>query len=73
MLANSGPVGASIQVIMSDRIADGFITLLELQRLDLTVESTVIRGPWKCLFDESVLERARLRLRKYGRADLAEV
>jgi hypothetical protein len=73
MLASSGPVVSCMQLIMSDRIADGFITLLELNRLDVTVEATVLRGPCKDLFDESILERARVRLRKYGRADLADI
>jgi hypothetical protein len=73
MLASSGPVVSCMQLITSDRIADGFITLLELNRLDITVEATVLRGPWKALFDDSVLERARVRLREYRRADLADI
>jgi len=53
------------------KIPDGFLTLFEKQRLDLTAEATVLRGPWKALFQSHELETARERLRKYGRPDLA--
>lgn len=71
MMAESGPAGACVRVIMSAKIPDGFLTLLELKRLDLTAEATVLRGPWKTLFEPAVLEMARKRLREYGRPDLA--
>lgn len=71
MLAESGPVGACYRVIMSAKIPDGFIRLLELKRLDLTAEATVLRGPWRALFEVAVLEQARKRLRQYERPDLA--
>lgn len=71
MMAVDGPKGACVQVIMSAKIPDGFLTLLELKRLDLTAEATVLRGPWKKLFEPAVLDRARKRLREYGRPDLA--
>jgi hypothetical protein len=72
MMAGSGPDGACIQVIMSVKIPDGFLKLLELSRLDLTAEATVLDGPWRELFDDVVLDQARKRLRQYGRADLAK-
>jgi hypothetical protein len=71
MLAESGPVGACQRVILSPRIPDGFLRLLELERLDLTAEATVLRGPWRILFGTDVLEQARKRLRQYNRPDLA--
>jgi hypothetical protein len=71
MMAESGPVGACVSVIMSSKIPDGFLTLFQKQALELTAEATVLRGPWKVLFEESVLDRARQRLRKYERPDLA--
>lgn len=73
MPVSCGPVVSCIQLNVSDRIPDGFITLLKLQRLDLTVEATVLRGPWKDLFDQSVFEQARARLQSYGRAALAGI
>ncbi|HTT84075.1 MAG TPA: hypothetical protein VMF67_11380 [Rhizomicrobium sp.] len=71
MMAVDGPKEACVQVIMSAKIPDGFLTLLELKRLDLTAEATVLRGPWKALFESEVLEEARKRLRQYQRPDLA--
>jgi hypothetical protein len=71
MMAVSGPISACEQVILSQKIPDGFLTLLELKRLDLTAEATVLRGPWKSLFGDEVLEAARKRLRDYQHSDLA--
>jgi hypothetical protein len=71
MVAESGPVGACIRVIMAPKIPDGFLRLLELKRLDLTAEATVLRQLWRALFDPAVLEQARKRLRQYNRPDLA--
>lgn len=51
MLTEGGPVGACVRVIMSAKTPDGFMTLLERKRLDLTAEATVLRGPWRILFD----------------------
>jgi len=58
-------------VIVAAKPPDGFITLLELERLDLTAEATVLRGPWKALFEEQILALARKRLTQYERPDLA--
>ena len=44
MLAESGPVGACRRVIMSAKIPDGFLALLEKERPDLTAEATVLRA-----------------------------
>jgi hypothetical protein len=71
MLAESGPVGACRRVIMAPNIPDGFIRLLELERLDLTAEATILRGPWRALFEAAVIEQAKKRLREYNRPDLA--
>jgi hypothetical protein len=71
MLAESGPVGACRRVIMSVKIPDGFLALLEKDRLELTAEATVLRGPWRALFSPEELDRARKRLRYYNRPDLA--
>jgi hypothetical protein len=71
MLAANGPIDACVKVIMSRKIPDGFLVLLEKKRLELTAEATVLRGPWKALFDPPVLNEARQRLQKYGRPDLA--
>jgi hypothetical protein len=67
MLTDYGPVGACIRVILDRRIPDGFLKLLELNRLDLTAEAVVLHLPWRNLFESAILERARGRLREYGR------
>src|SRR2546423_827026 len=59
MITESGPDGACRRVIMSQKIPDGFLKLLELKRLDLTAEAAVLRGPWRALFESEVLEEAR--------------
>jgi hypothetical protein len=41
MLAESGPIGAC----MARKIPDGFLKLLELKRLDLAAEATILRPP----------------------------
>jgi hypothetical protein len=56
---------------MSVKIPDGFLALLEKDRLELTAEATVLRGPWRALFSPEELDRARKRLRYYNRPDLA--
>src|SRR5262249_32739457 len=71
MVADVGPVQASIRVIMVPKVPDGFLKLLELKRLDLTAEATVLHKQWRALFEDDVLEQARTRLRQYSRPDLA--
>ncbi len=71
MMSKDGAVEACRQVIMVSKIPDGFLRLLELKRLELTAEATVLRGPWQALFSEAVLEQARRRLIAYRREDLA--
>lgn len=71
MLAESGGAGACRRVIMSAKIPDGFLAMLEKQRLDLTAEAAVLAGPWRALFTSEELDRARKRLREYNRPDLA--
>ena len=67
-----GAVGACKRVIMRRQPADEFITLWHLNRLDLSPENTVLRGPWRILFETDVLEKARSNLRDYERPDLAD-
>lgn len=71
MLSRYGPVEACRRVVVADKIPDGFARLLELNRLELTAEATVLRDPWRRLFSETVLDRARKRLVAFGRSDLA--
>ena len=70
MLAQHGPVNACVRVIMPEELPPGFGRLAILQRLDLTVEAAVVNGPWKILFEKSVIDRANKRLIQFERPDL---
>ena len=71
-LAENGPVEAVSRVIKSEPKTSGFTALVQLDRLDLTGEAIALSGPWKALFDPTVLDQARKRLIEYKRPDLAK-
>ena len=48
-----------------DDVSDGFTTLWELKRLDLSVEAYVLRSEYAPLFTEAERGIARARLRQY--------
>ena len=56
----------------SDPKTSGFAALADLKRLDLTGEAIALSGPWKALFDPTVLDQARKRLIQPQRPDLAK-
>ena len=58
------------RVIKSEKTC--FAAVADLKRLDLTGEAIVLRGPWKALFDPTVLDQARTRLIQPQRPDLAK-
>ncbi|MFF4890453.1 caspase family protein [Micromonospora chersina] len=66
MISTSGGLGAARQLLHAPSVSSGFTTLWEKGRLDLTVESFVLREPWTALFTEEELQIARDRLAKYG-------
>ena len=70
MIGESGPVGACRRVIVSPKLPEGFGRLAELEALHLTAEAAVVRGPWRTLFDQDIIEAANKRLRKFNRPDL---
>lgn len=45
---------------------DGFMKLVNSGRLDISLESLVLRSPWNQLFTTEELSVAEVRLRKYG-------
>ena len=59
VMLTEGAVSACIRDIMAPKIPDGFLELLERNRLDLTAEAIVLQWPWRPLFDVAVLEQAR--------------
>ena len=66
MISEHGGVETARRLIMSSSPSDGFTTLWEAGRLDLTAEALVISPRFAVLFDEAVVDRARERLGEYG-------
>ena len=66
MLTDHGPVETARRLIASDQPSDGFTTLWERNRLDLSVEATVLRPEFAVLFTEDERDACRRRLALYG-------
>jgi hypothetical protein len=66
MLANEGAVATARHLVMSTRPSEGFTTLWERGRLDLTVEAHVIDPQYADLFSDEMVDTARRRLAAYG-------
>ncbi|MFY9295511.1 MAG: hypothetical protein WAQ88_08230 [Caldicoprobacterales bacterium] len=62
MLDRRGPVEAAKILIRKPAGGEGFIKLLELGRLDLSIEALVIRDEFKPLFTEEEIEICRKKL-----------
>ena len=65
MVTERGGLGAA-RALLSGIVSDGFSKLLELGRLDLTVEALVTQEPWRGLFTEDELASAKKRLGQAG-------
>ncbi|MGE0502053.1 MAG: hypothetical protein AB7I79_15295 [Rhizobiaceae bacterium] len=67
MLQRQGGLMTAKQLINASRPSDGYTSLYERGRLDLTVEAVVIENTeWHDLFTTEELDRARKRLKQYG-------
>lgn len=66
MLSEHGGVETARRLIRTSQPSDGFTTLWEHHRLDLTVEAHVIRPEYAELFAADEIESARARLESYG-------
>ena len=66
MVSQQGGLVAARQLLWSDAPSDGFTTLWEHHRLDLTVEDHVLRAEFASLFGHADRERAPTRLEAYG-------
>lgn len=66
VLAERGGVGAAKSLINKPGGTEGFTTLWELGRLDLSVEALVIRDEFKSLFTDEEREMCKNRLKDYG-------
>jgi hypothetical protein len=66
MVSQQGGLVTARQLLWSDAPSDGFTTLWEYHRLDLTVEDHVLRAEFASLFCDADREQARTRLEAYG-------
>lgn len=66
MVAEHGGVETARRLVTAAQPSDGFTTLWEARRLDLTAEALVVDDRFSELFAPEVVERARDRLRQFG-------
>lgn len=50
-------------------LSNGFLRLIEVNRLDLSIEHLILRDPYNQLFDEETKANARRKLRDNGNFD----
>ena len=66
MVNEQGGLAAAKQLLSGDDPSSGFTRLWEEQRLDISVEAVVLQEPWRSLFTEEELTKARRRLEELG-------
>ncbi|MGD9526410.1 MAG: DUF262 domain-containing protein [Pseudonocardia sp.] len=66
MVTQYGALGAARRLLGAPAVSDGFVTLWERQRLDLTVEALVVDPRFAHLFADEEREVARKRLDDFG-------
>jgi len=66
MISERGGLDTAKHLISTDQPSEGFTTLWQHKRLDLTVEAHVLAPEFESLFTETERNLARQRLREYG-------
>lgn len=66
MLSTSGGVETARHLLDAPKVSDGFTTLWEHRRLDLSVEAHVLKPEFADLFSDAEQRIAAERLRQYG-------
>jgi hypothetical protein len=66
MLEDHGPVITAVHFVMAYQDPEGIESLIVSDRMDLTVEATILQEPYRLLFVPEVLERAEQKLRQVG-------
>lgn len=66
MITDEGGVVAARRLLHASAVSDGFTTLWEHARLDLSVEAHVLRPEFAGLFTDGERRIARQRLKDYG-------
>jgi len=69
-IENYGAIGACKRLMSTglERIQNGFIKMWELNRMDLTFESIIIKDKFKYLFDDKTINIATERLKKFKKS-----
>jgi hypothetical protein len=65
LMSSYGGLVAAKKLINMGSPSDGFTTLWELERLDISVEARALKPMFRCLFSETELARCRKRLADY--------
>ncbi len=63
MVQDHGGFETARKLLNASRVSEGFTTLWEKGRLDLSVEAVVLQAPWRDLFTSEELAIAEKRLR----------
>ena len=61
-----GGLQAAKILLKGQSFSRGFLTLMNLQRLDLSMENLVLQAAWRPLFTDAELDMARNRLQRAG-------
>jgi hypothetical protein len=64
-----GAIGAANRLIKegTEKLHSGLVKLFEIDRLDLTIESIILKEKYNVLFDKEILEKAKQRLDEFKR------
>ncbi|OCA90395.1 hypothetical protein A8F94_00410 [Bacillus sp. FJAT-27225] len=66
MVSNEGGLKTAKKLLSeTNKVSDGFMNLLEHNRLDLTVEALVLNEKFQPLFTEAEINEAKYRLEQY--------
>jgi hypothetical protein len=66
MIYELGGITTATHLVLSPDFSQGLTAMWECGRLDLTVEATVLKEPWRQLFNEDVLSAAQAKLQSLG-------
>lgn len=69
MVNDRGGLSAAKLLLAVPRMSEGLTRLWEEKRLDISMEATILREPWRQLFTPDELEVARKRLENLGYTD----
>ena len=69
MVTELGALETARRLLHASTVSDGYTTLWEARRLDLTVEAVALQPEWSDLFTDEEKTIARRRLEEYGYLD----